>query len=288
MSDVFPSLACSFLKYCASCFWDRSCGSGVVAWLCMHRKSAELLCASTLDLFAHPQLRLVMSTSTTSSASPARGLFVLFEGLDRTGKSTQVKMLTEYLQTKGEKAVTMRFPDRETEIGKMINAYLTCKAETDDHAIHLLFAANRWEKSASMVALLEKGTSLVVDRYSYSGVAFSAAKGLDSRWCFSPEVGLPSPDLVLFLQMPLAEAAKRGGYGEERYEAKEIQQKVADQFEVLRQPEWKVVDASGTPEEVHARIRPLVLSALQQACKEPVRYIRQPEKERRGQAEIGG
>ena len=39
-----------------------------------------------------------------------------------------------------------RFPDRTTAIGRMIDAYLTCKAEADDAAMHLLFSAKRWEK----------------------------------------------------------------------------------------------------------------------------------------------
>mmetsp|Transcript_22908 Transcript_22908/g.38369 ORF Transcript_22908/g.38369 Transcript_22908/m.38369 type:complete len:98 (+) Transcript_22908:130-423(+) len=75
-----------------------------------------------------------------------RGAFILFEGIDRCGKTTQSKMLTETLLKQGIKAEHMRFPDRTTEIGKMINAYLTNSVDTDDKAIHLLFAANRWEK----------------------------------------------------------------------------------------------------------------------------------------------
>jgi dTMP kinase len=74
----------------------------------------------------------------------------------------------------------------------MINSYLQSKTEMDDGAIHLLFSANRWEKRAAMEAKLQSGVTLVVDRYSYSGVAFTAAKkmeGLDLEWCKAPERG---------------------------------------------------------------------------------------------------
>ena len=69
-----------------------------------------------------------------------------------------------------------------------------------------------------MEAKLKVGTSLIIDRYSYSGVAFFAAKGLDLSWCKAPKVGLPTPDLVLYLDINPEIAAEHGDYGEERYE----------------------------------------------------------------------
>lgn len=73
---------------------------------------------------------------------------------------------------------------------------------------------------------LESGVTVVADRYSYSGVAFSAAKGLDRVWCEAQETGLPAPDAVFYLSLSLDEAAARGGFGEERYERRDIQEKV--------------------------------------------------------------
>lgn len=69
----------------------------------------------------------------------------------------------------------------------------------------------------NMEKLLRDGVTLIVDRYSYSGVAFSAAKGLDLEWCKAPETGLLKPDLVLLLTMKASAIAKRGGFGEERF-----------------------------------------------------------------------
>jgi dTMP kinase len=87
--------------------------------------------------------------SATSAALRPRGAFILFEGVDRCGKTTQAKRLAEALASAspgGKGSVFMRFPDRETAIGSQINAYLTNSADLDDHAVHLLFSANRWEK----------------------------------------------------------------------------------------------------------------------------------------------
>lgn len=75
-----------------------------------------------------------------------RGAFILFEGVDRCGKTTQAKRLVDRLNAAGRPAVFMNFPDRSTAIGKQIDAYLLNKEEVDDRTVHLLFSANRWEK----------------------------------------------------------------------------------------------------------------------------------------------
>lgn len=68
--------------------------------------------------------------------------------------------------------------------------------------MHLLFSANRWEAVKSLKARLNEGETLVCDRYAFSGVAFSAAKGtLDLEWCKNPDRGLPAPDAVIYLDV---------------------------------------------------------------------------------------
>lgn len=118
----------------------------------------------------------------------------------------------------------------------MINLYLTGQAHQDDHSIHLLFSANRWEAVQGLEKDIESGTHIIVDRYSFSGAVYSAAKGnpnLSLDWAWSPEIGLPKPDLVIFLDLSSAEAAKRGGYGEERYETEKMQTRVRALFRDL-------------------------------------------------------
>lgn len=80
--------------------------------------------------------------------------------------------------------------------------------------------------SDELLRKLAAGTTVVADRYAYSGVAFTAAKGapgLDRAWCQAPDAGLPAPDAVFFLDLSAEAAEARGGYGEERYEKAEFQ-----------------------------------------------------------------
>ncbi|KAF4611383.1 hypothetical protein G7Y89_g15630 [Cudoniella acicularis] len=163
----------------------------------------------------------------------ARGAFIVVEGLDRAGKTTQVQKLCNNLYADGHNVKAIRFPDRTSPIGKMIDGYLQRKTEMDDHAIHLLFSANRWEKAAWIKEQISKGYTIVCDRYYYSGMVYSAAKhnpALSLEWARTPDVGLPRPDRVVFLNLDAEEAERRGGYGQEKYEKREMQERVRELF----------------------------------------------------------
>lgn len=195
-----------------------------------------------------------------------RGTFIVFEGADRSGKTTQTRLVSQALESADlptATAIPWRFPDRTTAIGETINAYLTRAATVEDRALHLLFCANRWEKAADIERALERGHNVVVDRYAYSGVAYSVAKGLEMEWCQGGDVGLPKPDLVVYLELSVECARERGGWGGERYEEEGMQRRVAEVFGKLRQgKEWRVVDASGAEHEVFQRVMDVVLPAV--------------------------
>ncbi|KNC32570.1 hypothetical protein FF38_13105, partial [Lucilia cuprina] len=176
------------------------------------------------------------------TSSIKRGAFIVFEGCDRCGKSTQSRLLVEHLQKSAIPVKHMVFPERTSDIGKLINGYLTNKQDLNDETIHLLFAANRWEHKNEILKLLKDGTTLVVDRYSYSGIVYSAAKA----------------DALL----------DRGNYGEERYEKREFQIKVAKMFEDIYEKEkeyWYQIDARQNPEDIHAKIKEKFEEVLRQA-----------------------
>jgi dTMP kinase len=77
-----------------------------------------------------------------------------------------------------------------------------------------------------MKQTLIDGTHIVCDRYAYSGVAFSSAKGLPIQWCQAADNRLLKPDVVIFMTAPLEILAARGDYGQERYERLEFQESV--------------------------------------------------------------
>ncbi|XP_002723765.2 thymidylate kinase isoform X2 [Oryctolagus cuniculus] len=179
-----------------------------------------------------------------------RGALIVLEGVDRAGKSTQSRKLVAALRAAGHRAELLRFPERSTEIGKLLSSYLEKKSEVEDHSVHLLFSANRWEQVPFIKEKLSQGVTLVVDRYAFSGVAFTSAK-----------------------ELKLAEAASRGEFGCERYESRAFQERALQGFhQLMRDPSlnWKMVDASKSIEDVHEEIRALSEDAILSAAQRPL------------------
>uniref|UniRef100_A0AAT9UQI6 Thymidylate kinase n=1 Tax=Apapanepox virus TaxID=3049969 RepID=A0AAT9UQI6_9POXV len=190
-------------------------------------------------------------------------MFIVLEGLDRSGKTIQCEKLLKYMLEKGYKTESLKFPNRETEIGKVINSYLEKKVNINDRAIHLLFSANRWELADLIKDKLINNINLVVDRYAFSGAAFTAAKNnVSLEWCKLADSGLPLPDLVIFLDISASESSNRENFGMERYETVSFQDEVRKRFyDLIKGTDsvnWKVIDATKTVEDIHEEIKLLV------------------------------
>lgn len=177
--------------------------------------------------------------------SAMRGALIVLEGCDRSGKTTQCTKLVEALNNMKIPAKKISFPDRSTPIGSIINDYLSRKIELPDRSVHLLFSANRWELEPEIRKQIESGVTLIVDRYSYSGVVFTSAKQcIDFKWCCGPENGLPKPDLVMFLKLSTEQMVKRSGFGDERYENVEFQSKVDQNYDKFKNDNFIQINAA--------------------------------------------
>lgn len=224
--------------------------------------------------------------SATEEPTSTRGAFILFEGCDRVGKSTQCSMLVDYLKKEGHDVELFRFPDRDTQVGKTIDAYLQNKANLNDRVVHLMFSMNRHECSAKILTALAAGKTIVCDRYVFSGVAYTMSKGEEFSydWCMMPDVGLPAPDIVLFLDMDIEQASKRSEYGGERYERLDLQKRIRANFLRLKAAtaktaehrdglNWKMLDATKPIPTIHQEICAAVAETVPRVASEPVRNI---------------
>ena len=143
--------------------------------------------------------------------------FLVIEGLDGSGKSTQIKLLRDYLDKKRIIYKYLHFPRTGSGIfGDLISRFLRGELgkieDVDPYLVSLIYAADRHDAKSSMLDWLDKGHLLLADRYVMSNVAFQCAK-LDSakqkqdlkEWIFHLEYiqyGLPRPDLNIFLDVP--------------------------------------------------------------------------------------
>ena len=149
-----------------------------------------------------------------SSYKGPRGALIVFEGADFSGKTTHSKRLTVELNARGYEVKWRSFPDRSSPIGRLLDDVLEGKLTVEPETAHMLFAANRFERRDSLLNDLHNGTTIILDRYSYSGVAYTLAdpKGskLDARWCKRIEAcKLPAPDQVFYMRLPIEKFDKR-------------------------------------------------------------------------------
>ena len=142
--------------------------------------------------------------------------FIVIEGLDGSGKSTQLKLLREYLQKKSVPFKYLHFPRLEEGIyGKLIARFLRgemgANDQVDPYLVALMFAGDRQEASGMIRGWMDQGYLVIVDRYVYSNIAFQCAKleepaaQEDLRdWILELEFShnqLPRPDLNLLLHV---------------------------------------------------------------------------------------
>ncbi|XP_041353757.1 thymidylate kinase-like isoform X2 [Gigantopelta aegis] len=137
--------------------------------------------------------------------------------------------------------------------------------ELEKHAAQLIFSANRWEKIPEIKRLLFSGTTVVIHRYVASGVAYGTAMDLPVKWCFQPNIGVPKPDLVVYLELSADAASKRRGYGEERFEKEKIQQQVAKNFNDLKDDSWKIIDGDRSVEDIHTQIYNIAKKVIEES-----------------------
>lgn len=143
--------------------------------------------------------------------------FLVIEGLDGSGKSTQVDLLRRYLDEHGVSYRYLHFPRLEQGVyGKLIARFLRGEMgeidQVDPYLVALIFAGDRHDAKETISGWIAGGDLVLVDRFVYSNIAFQCAK-LESEkarnalaeWILELEFdhhGLPSPDMNIFLDVP--------------------------------------------------------------------------------------
>jgi len=147
-----------------------------------------------------------------------RGLLVVFEGLDQSGKQTQAERLRDRLEAAGRTVRLLSFPSYETHIGAEIGRALKGERDYAADTMQLLYVANRFEWKPEIERELAQGTVVVCDRYLASSVAYGEAFGLDGAWLSEIQRYLPQPDLTVLLDIEPQVSASRKTADRDKYE----------------------------------------------------------------------
>jgi dTMP kinase len=150
-------------------------------------------------------------------------LFVI-EGLDGAGKSTQIRLLRDYLLNQKHSCEYIHFPRTDSPFfGELIARFLRGEFgsldEVDPYLVAMLYAGDRKDASEIISSWLRKGKIVILDRYTYSNIAYQCAKIADPakqdelrNWILKLEFGhfeIPKPDLNIFLDVPFRFTVKQ-------------------------------------------------------------------------------
>jgi dTMP kinase len=194
----------------------------------------------------------------------SRAIFVVLEGIDGSGTTTQLGRLVSHLEARGRRAHGTREPS-QGPIGLLLRELLLGRhalpdgAPADGQAMALLFAADRRDHLRREIEPnLSVGTDVVSDRYLWSSLAYQAEEA-DRDWVAGLARGLRAPDLTILLDAPVEVAAARrraAGRVTERYDADAVQAKVAASYRRLAaaDPSALVLDGRGSVDQVAAEI----------------------------------
>jgi dTMP kinase len=227
----------------------------------------------------------------------SKGLLVVLDGNDGSGKATQAKLLTEYLNERGTSAITIDFPNYDRNVfGTLIGECLAGKhgdfLHLDPKIVSALFAVDRFESSSAIRAHLARGGVVIADRYTSANQIHQGGKIADSEarkefilWVEHMEhdvLGVPRPDVIVYLHVPLKislellsqkRTAKNASLSERQKDPVENDRAYLERSHETavwladHQSDWKVIDcvkegAMRSREDIHKEIARLISGLL--------------------------
>lgn len=195
-----------------------------------------------------------------------KGIFIVYEGVEGAGKGTQIELAREYLKSKGRDVVVTREPGGTGFGDRLREAILdAATGKVDPRAEALVFAASRAHLVSAVIRpALAEGKVVLCDRFVDSSIAYQGvARGLGDQDVLTLNAWATQglfPDVVVLLHLDPEESLARSLNRNDRFEAEDLafHQKVSDAYLKIAEehPErFQVIDASGSTEEVHQRVR---------------------------------
>lgn len=197
-----------------------------------------------------------------------KGLFITFEGADGCGKTTQIKLLDEYLKNKGKKTILTREPGA-TDLGvKIREILLNYEGDVSSISELFLFLSDRAQHVEHLIKpAIKEGKIVLCDRHTDSTVAYQGyGRGLDINKIDTLNdiaVNGLKPDLTIYFDINAETSLNRVGNNKDRMESAGIEffNRVREGFHAIAQKEpkrVKIIDASDTIENIHKKVTELV------------------------------
>ena len=189
------------------------------------------------------------------------GVLVNLEGIDGCGKSTQSKLLLEKLEGEGEKVIILKEPTKRPHGQKLWDMLHGKRKATNEEILELFVLDRKQHVEEKIEPALDSGGVVLMDRYYYSSMAYQVAGGIDVEEIREKHEFAPKPDVVLIFDLPVSVALERvkGHSDADEFEKEEHLEKVREAYlDLENDPLVRIVDATGTPEEIFGNVWKLV------------------------------
>jgi len=189
------------------------------------------------------------------------GQFIVIEGIDGAGTTTQAKLLSEWIASIGRKCLLTSEPS-QGPVGLLLRQILTGRERTlNNDVISLLFAADRIDHlDNEVLPSLRSGSEVVSDRYYHSSFTYQSLQG-DLEWIRELNSNARAPDVTYILDLPAdlaAERRRRDRASEELYEKDSMQRKLEESYRrlpsILKEEIIVLVNGSEDIDAVHRAI----------------------------------
>ena len=196
------------------------------------------------------------------------GLLIAFEGIDGTGKSTQLQLLATFLQDMGCRVSTTREPTDSSYGRRIRELYVDRGSCTLEEELELFIQDRRLHVLEFIEPQLAEGRIVLTDRYYYSTAAYQGAAGMNVEEIFARNSFAPAPDLVILLTMdPEVSIARiREGRGDELNDFEQLDQlkKVAAHFASFSDSCIHRIDAAAALHQVRSQVQSAVSALLEE------------------------
>jgi dTMP kinase len=197
-----------------------------------------------------------------------RGILIAFEGIDGTGKSSQIKLLADYLRQVGHEVVCTREPT-DGRYGQRIRELYVDRSKASLEEELELFIRDRQEHVSGLInPALDGGKIVLTDRYYFSTAAYQGAAGCDPAMVFARNSFAPEPDLVLLLTMDPSVSMVRirdlRGEDLNDFEQEDQLRRVAALFDSFDQPCIVRINAEQPLDDVWSDVQKTVAAFLAQ------------------------
>lgn len=196
-----------------------------------------------------------------------KGMLIAFEGIDGTGKTTQIELLAAALRQRGLGVVTTREPTDGQYGRKIRQLYKNRKSVTPEEELALFLDDRREHVAQVITPALADGQVVLTDRYYYSTAAYQGAAGHDPQKIIAAnELFAPVPDMVIMLEAPVSlgvhRVQKLRGETLNDFEQEGTLARVAGIFAGLTSPNIRRIDGTGEAGVVHELIMKAVAELL--------------------------